>query len=85
VSRQDPLDLARALRRDGYASSLALAQAESEYRATAQVVPQLALAIERQEHALSLLMGASPGPVVRGARLADIGLPGSPTPAFRRD
>jgi multidrug efflux system outer membrane protein len=88
-SRQRALDLARSLQSTGYASSLELAQAESEYRATAQVVPQLELAIQRQEHALSLLLGAAPGPLERGVSLAQFNLPlvpnaGIPSQLMRR-
>jgi outer membrane protein, multidrug efflux system len=65
-----------------------LSQAEAEYRATEQLVPQLELAVRRQEHGLTLLLGASPGPVPRGAALAEMRLPalsaGLPADLLRR-
>jgi outer membrane protein, multidrug efflux system len=53
-----------------------LAQAESEYRSAAQVVPQLERSIALQEDALALLTGASPGPVTRGLPLDRLPAPG---------
>lgn len=63
----------------GYSSRLELAQAEAEYRATAQVVPQLQSAIRRQEHALSVLLGRAPEAVPRGRALTDIAAPPLPS------
>ncbi|WP_291538185.1 TolC family protein [Brevundimonas sp.] len=65
-----------------------MSQAEAEYRATEQLVPQLELAVRRQEHGLTLLLGVSPGPVPRGAALAEMRLPalsaGLPADLLRR-
>jgi NodT family efflux transporter outer membrane factor (OMF) lipoprotein len=72
------LSLARSRQQQGYASKLELAQAESEYRATAQAVPQLELAASRTEHALRVLLGATPGAVERGTPLSAIALPALP-------
>ena len=79
ASREAAVALARSRERQGYTSKLELAQAEAEYRATAQVVPQLELAVSRQEHALSVLLGRPPGPIERGLPLAEIMPP--PLPA----
>jgi multidrug efflux system outer membrane protein len=79
ASRDAAVALARSREHQGYTSKLELAQAEAEYRSTAQVVPQLELAISRQEHALSVLLGAAPSPIERGLSLDEIRLP--PLPA----
>jgi NodT family efflux transporter outer membrane factor (OMF) lipoprotein len=83
AARASALDLARSRQQRGYTSALETQQSEAEYRATAAVVPQLTLLLRRQEHAISLLTGAAPGPVPRGlaltaltlAALPDVGLP----------
>ena len=78
VSREAALNFARARQQRGYASKLDLAQAESEYRATAQTVPQLSLAIRRTEQALRLLLGLAPGIVERGSGLEAMAFPALP-------
>lgn len=75
VTRQRSLDLARREFEVGYSSRLELAQAESEYRATSAVVPQLERAIALQEDALALLIGANPGPLARGLPLGELAPP----------
>lgn len=77
-SREGALKLAQRRFDTGYSSRLELAQAQAEYRATAQVVPQLRLAIRRQEDALSVLLGRAPGAVPRGRALAEIAAPALP-------
>jgi len=87
-SRLRSLDLARRQFEVGYSSRLELSQAEAEYRTTAGVVPQLERAITQQENALALLLGASPGPIARGATLATLNppaiQPGLPSSLLRR-
>lgn len=78
VSREGALKVAQRRFDTGYSSRLELAQAQAEYRATAQVVPQLRLAIRRQEDALSVLLGRAPGAVPRGRALAEIAAPALP-------
>ncbi|MGI4777945.1 MAG: efflux transporter outer membrane subunit [Janthinobacterium lividum] len=73
-ARASALDLARSRQSRGYTSALETQQSEAEYRATAAVIPQLQLAIRRQEHALGVLTGAAPGPVERGLPLTEIRL-----------
>ncbi|MGO4777232.1 TolC family protein, partial [Lysobacter sp. 2RAB21] len=78
VSRENALKLAKRRFDTGYTSRLELAQAQAEYRATAQVVPQLQLAIRRQEDALSVLLGRAPQAITRGKALVDIAAPALP-------
>jgi NodT family efflux transporter outer membrane factor (OMF) lipoprotein len=75
-SRERSLALARRQFEVGYSSRLELSQAEAEYRNTAASVPQLERAITQQENALSLLVGANPGPVARGTVLEALRPPG---------
>lgn len=85
VSRASALEFARSRQRRGYASKLELAQAESEYRQTAQAVPQLVLAASRSEHALQVLLGSAPGPVERGKPLGKLRLPSWPDAGLPSD
>lgn len=78
VSRENALKLAQRRFDTGYTSRLELAQAQAEYRATAQVVPQLRLAIRRQEDALSVLLARAPESIPRGRELTGIAAPGLP-------
>ncbi len=78
AAREDALKLARSRQERGYSSALETQQSEAEYRATAQAVPQLTLAIRKQEHALNLLTGAAPGTVPRGLALNALRLPALP-------
>lgn len=78
VARQQALKFARDRAEVGYTSQLELRQAEAEYEATIQLVPQLKTQIARQENALSVLTGELPGAIVRGGTLADLRLPAPP-------
>lgn len=88
ASRQRSFDLARRQFEVGYSSRLDQAQAEAELHTTAAVVPQLERAIAQQENALSVLLGASPATVARGAALGALRLPsidaGMPSELLRR-
>ncbi len=88
ASRERSFALARHQFEVGYSSRLEMSQAEAELHATAAVVPQLERAIAQQEQALSLLVGASPGPVARGVPLLEVHLPapapGLPSELLRR-
>lgn len=79
AARASALDLARSRQQRGYTSALETQQSEAEYRATAAVVPQLDLAIRRQEHALRLLTGDAPAPVVRGLALTALRMAALPS------
>lgn len=69
ADRAEALRIARNRAQAGYTSQLELRQAEADYRSVTQLVPQVELAIARQEDALSVLAGRPPGPVARGLAL----------------
>lgn len=79
AARDEALRLAQRRALTGYTSMLELRQAEAEYQAAAQLVPQVALSISRQENALSVLTGGVPGPIARGRTLAELTLPAIPS------
>ncbi len=78
ADRAEALRLARSRAEAGYTSELELRQAEAEYQATALILPQVDLAITRQENALRLLTGDVPGPIERGGGLAALRMPALP-------
>ncbi|KQQ97329.1 efflux transporter outer membrane subunit [Massilia sp. Leaf139] len=84
ASRAEALRLAEDQARVGYISQLQLTQAQSEYQSVLGALPELELALRRQENALRLLAGEVPGPVLRsnprGAGFAALRLP--PVPAM---
>ncbi|MBW8755437.1 MAG: efflux transporter outer membrane subunit [Sphingomonadales bacterium] len=69
AARSDSLRIARSRDRAGYSPRLELQQAQAEYDATAQIIPQLETAIGRTENSLKQLIGDPPGPIGRGGRL----------------
>jgi NodT family efflux transporter outer membrane factor (OMF) lipoprotein len=87
-TRLRSLELARRQFEVGYSSRLEVAQSEAEYRNTAATVPALQRSITQQEDALAVLIGASPGPIARGADLAALTpppiQPGLPSELLRR-
>lgn len=76
ASRAEALRIARSRARVGYTSELELRQAESEYQATLLILPQVQLAIARQENALSVLAGRAPAAIARKSTIAGLPLPG---------
>lgn len=78
ASRSAALRLATSRDKAGYSPRLELQQAQAEYDATAQIIPQIETAIARAEDGLSTLVGEVPGPVARGARLDALTMPPSP-------
>ena len=78
TARQEAVKFARDRAEVGYTSQLPLRQAEAEYQATAQLVPQIKAQIARQENALSVLTGALPGHIERGGTLEDLRQPAAP-------
>ena len=78
VARQEAVKFARDRAEVGYTSQLPLRQAEAEYQATAQLVPQLQAQIARQENALSVLTGTIPGAIERGGTLEQLIQPPAP-------
>ncbi|MFC4932825.1 efflux transporter outer membrane subunit [Massilia sp. GCM10023247] len=77
-SRREALRLASDQARVGYISQLQLTQAQSEYEAVLQAVPELELAVRRQENAVRLLAGELPGPVERGQGFGGLRAPPVP-------
>jgi multidrug efflux system outer membrane protein len=59
----------------GAISEFEMQQVLAEYEATQAAIPDLRLAIARQEHALSTLVGRNPGPIARGHTLDTLGAP----------
>lgn len=89
ASRAEALRIARSRAAAGYTSQLELRQAEAEFEATRLALPQVELAIARQEHALSVLTGTPPAAIPRGRTLAEIAMPpipdaGVPSELLRR-
>lgn len=78
ASRAEALRLASDQARVGYISQLQLTQAQSEYEAVQQSIPELELAMRRQENAVRLLAGELPGTVERGKAFEDLTLPTVP-------
>jgi len=79
VARADALRLAKSRAQAGYTSNLEFTQAQAEYEATAQIVPQAERAIAAQENALSILLGENPRAIARGVALGGLLVP--PVPA----
>lgn len=77
-ARARALKFARDRAEVGYTSQLELRQAEAEYQATVQLLPQLKAQIARQENALSVLTGALPGTITRGGSLEALRQPAPP-------
>ena len=78
ASRAEALRLSTDQARVGYISQLQLTQAQSEYQSVLQAVPELELAVRRQENAVRLLAGELPGAVERGRGFAALRLPPVP-------
>lgn len=78
AARREGVRFARERAEVGYTSDLERRQAEAEYESAAQQVPQLRLAIERQEHALALLTGTPPRTIARGLALGRLATPAIP-------
>lgn len=81
ASRAEALRIAQDKLRVGYISQLQLTQAESEYEAVLQAIPQLETAIARQYNALRLLAGDLPG--LRGDKTEAQGGAAAPFAALR--
>lgn len=70
-SFQDTLDIFQHRMEGGYASGLETSRAQAALSNVAATIPDLERQIVAQENALGLLLGRNPGPVDRGATLAD--------------
>ena len=64
-ARSEQLRIQHRLTDRGYASQLELRQAEAEYQAAQELVPQLELSVSQEENALSVLLGVPPAIVER--------------------
>jgi len=78
AARGNALRLATSRDKAGYSPKLELEQAQAEYDATAQIIPQIETAIARAEDGLSTLVGDVPGPVTRGGKLDALTTPAIP-------
>lgn len=73
--RQENVELFQ-LRLDGGAvSDYEMMQVRAEYESAAASLPEIQQAIAQQEHALSVLVGRNPGPIVRGSKLEALAMP----------
>src|SRR5258707_1521095 len=70
-SFQETLDLFQRKFQGGAASGLEVARAQAALSNVAAAIPDFERQIVAQENALDLLLGRNPGPIVRGAALAD--------------
>src|SRR5215468_774985 len=70
-SFQDTLDIFQHRLEGGYASGLETSRAQAALSNVAATIPDLERQIVAQENALDLLLGRNPGPIARGATLAD--------------
>jgi multidrug efflux system outer membrane protein len=70
-SFQDTLEIFQHRLEGGYASGLETSRAQAALSNVAATIPDLERQIVAQENALNLLLGRNPGPIARGAVLAD--------------
>lgn len=77
-ARSESLRIAKSRVGAGYSPKLELQQAQAEFDATAQIAPQIELAIARVEDGLSLLVGETPQAIGRGAELGRLIVPAVP-------
>ncbi len=70
-SFQDTLDIFQHRFQGGAASGLEVSRAQAALSNVAAVIPDIQRQIVAQEVALNLLLGRSPGPILRGTALAD--------------
>ena len=72
---QETFDLFSRRLAGGTASALETTRAEAALAAASAYIPNLERQIQAQEHLLSFLAGRNPGPIPRGAKLAEQPLP----------
>lgn len=78
AARGTALRLATSRDKAGYSPRLELEQAQAEYDATAQIIPQIETSIARAEDGLNTLVGDVPGPLTRGGKLDALTTPAVP-------
>jgi multidrug efflux system outer membrane protein len=71
LTREDSLGLIRTRESRGLATLLEVRQGEQLVHTAAQAIPAIEQQIEQTENQISLLVGASPGPIMRGPSLAE--------------
>jgi outer membrane protein, multidrug efflux system len=71
VSRQQSLELTRALSNGGEDTELDVRQAEQLVATAAEEIPDLERQIQQQENFISTLLGNNPGPIARGMKLTE--------------
>ena len=62
----------------GQVSGMTVQQARSQYETAAAQIPQIEVQIAQTENALCILLGRNPGPLERGLKLAELGMPDVP-------
>jgi multidrug efflux system outer membrane protein len=82
ATRQESLRLIRVRQEGGVATMLDVRQAEQLVYTATETIPDIERLIEQQENEISLLLGKSPGPVVRGSSLTDQEQPASVPPGL---
>jgi len=65
--------------RYGQVSRMTVEQARTRFETAAAMIPQFEAQIAQTEHALSILLGRNPGPIVRGKSLRELALPAVPS------
>jgi outer membrane protein, multidrug efflux system len=71
ASRQESLQLTRALSDGGADTLLDVRQAEQLVATAAEEIPDLERRIQQQENFISTVLGNNPGPIARGMKLTD--------------
>jgi outer membrane protein, multidrug efflux system len=71
ATRQDSLQLIKKREQSGLATRLEVRQGEQLVQSAEQAIPIIEQSIEQTENQISLLLGESPRPIVRGRTLAD--------------
>lgn len=77
TSREQSLKLTQTLEQGGATSMVDVRQAQQLVETAAEIIPDIERQIAQQENQISVLLGANPGPVVRGRTLEQESLPTS--------
>jgi multidrug efflux system outer membrane protein len=75
AGRKDSVELFRVRLEGGAVSDFEMMQVTAEYETAVAAIPDLRLAVARQEHALSALAGRNPGPIARDRALEALQAP----------
>lgn len=74
-AREEELHFAQRRVQAGYAPAIDEDQAQAAYQAAVQLLTPTRLAVERQEHGLSLLLGENPHAISRGVQFSHLQAP----------